>query len=225
MPFVRRALRDPASIGVLFVMKVNPQQSTVVFASVADISAYKQEHEVLFSMHSVFRIRTVKQMNENQRLFSVNLALTNNTDRELQKLTTKIREETFPYESGWNRLGSVLFKLGMPKQAECIYQAILHHTAGERNERVFYQQLGLRTQDLSESEKALAIQQQSLSSNHLHLAFTYNNISLVYASMCEYDKARSSIRNAVDIGSKSLSPNHPNLLKFKAIVDKINNRR
>jgi len=138
MPFVRRALRDPASIGVLFVMKVNPQQSTVVFASVADISAYKQEHEVLFSMHSVFRIRTVKQMNENQRLFSVDLALTNNTDRELQKLTTKIREETFPYESGWNRLGSVLFKLGMPKQAECIYQAILHHTAGERNERVFY---------------------------------------------------------------------------------------
>ena len=159
MTFARRALRNPASIGVLFVMKVNPQQSTVAFASVADISAYKQEHEVLFSMHSVFRIRTVKQMDEKQRLFSMDLALTNNTDRELQKLTTKIREETFPYESGWNRLGSVLFKLGMPKQAECIYQALLYRTVDKRNERIFYQQLGLHAQDLGESEKALLIQQ------------------------------------------------------------------
>ena len=225
MPFARRALRDPASIGVLFVMKVNRQQSTVAFASVADISAYKQEHEVLFSMHSVFRIRTVKQMDEKQRLFSMDLALTNNTDRELQKLTTKIREETFPYESGWNRLGSVLFKLGMPKQAECIYQALLYRTVDKRNERIFYQQLGLHAQDLGESEKALLIQQQSLPSNHPDVTSVYNNIGLVYDIMDEYDKARSSIRNAVDIGSKSLSPNHPNLLKFKANLDRTNNRR
>ena len=211
IPFARRALRNPALIGVLFVMDVDPKQSTVPFASVANIGAYKREQEVLFSMHSVFRIHTVKQIHENQRLFTVELALTNNTDRDLQKLTTKIREETFPNTNGWSRLGLVLLKLGMPKQAEYIFRVSLYREAGEQSAREFYQELGLCTENLGESEKALGIQQQSLPSNHPDLASTYNNIGNVYYSMGEYVKALSSHEQALAIKQQSLPSNHPDL--------------
>ena len=211
IPFARRALRNPASIGILFVMEVDPKHSTVPFASVANIGAYKRENEVLFSMHSVFRIHTVKQVQENQRLFTVELALTNTTDRDLQKLTTKIREETFPSESGWNRLGFVLFKLGMPKLAEYIFRVSLYREAGEQSAREFYQELGLYTETLAESEKTIVIQQQSLPSNHPDLASTYGNIGNVYSSMGEYAKALSSHEKALAIQQLSLPSNHPQL--------------
>ena len=47
-------------VGVLFVMMINPVQSTTPFASIMDVSFFgKKEGEVLFSMHTVFRIGNI----------------------------------------------------------------------------------------------------------------------------------------------------------------------
>ena len=66
---------------------------------------------------------------------------------------------------------------------------------------------------LSSYEKALAIKQQSLPSNHPDLGawVTYNNIGTVYENMADYTKARSFYERAVNIGQQSLPANHPNL--------------
>ena len=95
--FARSALADPDSVGILFVMTIDPSKSKTPFASINGISYFPEEDEVLFSMHSVFRIHDIKSMGENQRLIQVDLTLTGeNDDKDLRKLTDRIREETFP---------------------------------------------------------------------------------------------------------------------------------
>ncbi|CAF0871700.1 unnamed protein product [Adineta steineri] len=71
--FAQNARRNPDRVGVLFIIKINPGQSTTPFASIAGISDFEEEEEILFSMHSVFRIQDFKQIAENNRLYEVNL--------------------------------------------------------------------------------------------------------------------------------------------------------
>ena len=68
---------------------------------------------------------------------------------------------------------------------------------------------------LSFYEKALAIQQQSLPSNHPGLGFSYNNVANVYCMMIDYLKTCSFSERAVEIGKQSLLSNYPHLQKMK----------
>ncbi|CAF4187157.1 unnamed protein product, partial [Adineta steineri] len=75
--FAPQAATNPDLIGVLFVMSINPTYSITPFASVTDVSYFHTEDEVLFSMHTIFRIEDIKSMGENHHLYQVNLTLTN----------------------------------------------------------------------------------------------------------------------------------------------------
>ena len=44
-------------------------------------------------MHSVFRIRDIKSMDGNDRLYQVDLALTSDDDKDLRALTDRFDEE------------------------------------------------------------------------------------------------------------------------------------
>ena len=98
LDFAKRAATNPDLIGVFFVMKIDPAQSTTPFASIIDVGYFgDKEDEVLFSMHTVFRISdSITPMGENHRLFRVELTLTHDNDQEFRQLTDRIREETFP---------------------------------------------------------------------------------------------------------------------------------
>ncbi|CAF4577189.1 unnamed protein product, partial [Didymodactylos carnosus] len=52
---------------------------------------------------------------------------------------------------------------------------------------------------------------KSLPSNHPLLATTYNNIGLVHAEKCEYDKALENYESTLEIQLKSLPSNHSSL--------------
>jgi len=47
---------NPDCVGILFVLLIDPSKSTTPFASINDVSHFTEENEVLFSMHTVFRI-------------------------------------------------------------------------------------------------------------------------------------------------------------------------
>jgi hypothetical protein len=120
--FARCALRNPDMVGILFVMIIDPGKSTTPFASIADVSFYADaESEVLFSMNTVFRIDEIKPMAENHRLFQVDLTLTSDNDKDLRLLTDRTREETFPHERGWQRLGQLLNKMGQFAKSQQIH--------------------------------------------------------------------------------------------------------
>jgi tetratricopeptide (TPR) repeat protein len=219
LKFAQRTTTNADMVGVLFVMTINPDQSTTPFASVIDLSHYTgKEDEVLFSMHTVFRIGNITPMGENHRLFRVELTLTSDNDKDLRRLTDRIREETFPDSTGWYRLGQVLLHMGQPQRAQQVYEILLEQKTEEIAKAPIYNQLGwvkYQEGEYQEAirfyEKALAIQQQSLPPNHPSLAGSYGNIGNVYQNMGDYPKALSSYEKALVIQQQSLPPNHPDL--------------
>ena len=107
LDFARRTINTSELVGVLFVIQINPSISTTPFANVKDVSYYKGEDEILFSMHSIFRIGEIKQLDGNTRLWQVDLILTSDNDPQLHALTEHIRKETYPDLKGWKRLGEL----------------------------------------------------------------------------------------------------------------------
>ncbi|UJR35672.1 hypothetical protein I4U23_028422 [Adineta vaga] len=140
--YAQSAATNPDLMGIFFVMIIDPKQSKTAFASIRGLSAIPGEDEVLFSMNSVFRIHSINQMDENNKLFEVILKLTGDNDQDLGALTSYIREESFPDAEGWVRLGLVLIQLGQTKKAEEIYKMILDQTTNEDAKATIYHQIG-----------------------------------------------------------------------------------
>ncbi|CAF0891276.1 unnamed protein product [Adineta steineri] len=216
--FAPQATTNPDHVGILFVMSITPTHSTTPFASIADISYFHTEDEVLFSMHTIFRIEDIKSMDGNNHLYQVNLTLTSDNDQDLRTLTDQIRKEIFPDEEGWYRLGLLLIKMGQFTKAQEIYNVLLDQTTNESDKAPMYYQLGcIKSQQgeyqeaLSSHEKALIIRQQLLPSNHPHLGDSYNRIGIVYRNMGDYPKALSYYEKALGIRQQSLPSNHPDL--------------
>jgi tetratricopeptide (TPR) repeat protein len=217
--FARKAVEDSDSVAIFFIMKIDPSKSTTPFASINDVSYFKgKEDEVLFSMHTVFRIQDIKPMDEKHRPFQVDLTLTNDDDKDLRILSDRIRESSFPHETGWYRLGSVLFKMGESEKAQQVFQALLDQETDESEKAPIYNQLGLSMykqkdykQALTYYEKSLEIKQKTLPANHINLAHSYSNIGSVYVDLGDFSKALSSYEKALHIKQQSLPPNHADL--------------
>ena len=219
MDFAQRGSNNSDMVGILFVMTVDPAQSTTPFASINDVSYFgEEEDEVLFAMHSIFRIRDIRPMGGNGRLFRVELTLTSDNDKDLHVLTDRIREESFPEGGKWERLGVVLRKMGQPQKAQQVYEMLLEQETEERRKAPIYHQLGSMKDDQGEYqeaivfyEKCLEIYKRTLAPNDPDLANSYNNIGAVYANMGEDPKALSYFEKALAIRQQSLPSNHPSL--------------
>jgi len=205
---------------VLFVMKIQPDQSTIPFASIQQHNCDgSMDEKILFAMNSVFRIDGIQPTSDNPDTYIVNLTLTNNNDKDLQMLTDRIRQETCPNSSGWHRLGSVLCKMGQLENAEQIYKMLLKQQETDNIAKAsIYDQLGtIKTQQESYNEafqfyeESLKVRQQSLAPNHPDLATSYNNIADIYNRLSDYVQALSNYEKALAIRQQSFAPNHPDL--------------
>ncbi|CAF0901260.1 unnamed protein product [Adineta steineri] len=216
--YVRIASTEPDKVGILFIISIDPCIKSTPFACITAHSYYKaQEEEVLFSMHSVFRVGTIKQIDDNNQLYQVELQLTSDDDQQLRLLTDRIRVEAGG-DTGWKRLGSLLLKIGQFNKAEKLYNVLLQQTSDESEKAFYYNQLGLVHSSKGDYEKAichfeqgLEFDEKTLPLNHPYLATSYNNIGLVLKKMGEYSKALSYYEKALEIDEKILPSNHPDL--------------
>ncbi|CAF1167656.1 unnamed protein product [Adineta steineri] len=216
--FAPQDATNPDLIGILFVISINSTDLTTPFASLTDVSHFDDEDEVLFSMHTIFRIGDIKPTEENNHIYEVNLTLINDNDQDLRILTDHIRQETFPDSEGWYRLGLLLNKMGQFNKAQEVYEILRDQTTDENDKEHIYHLLGITKDSQGEHqealtyfEKSLAIQQKTLSSNHPDFAISYNSIGLVYRKMGDYPKALSYHKKNLAILQKSVSSNHPDL--------------
>jgi tetratricopeptide (TPR) repeat protein len=223
--FAQRTIATSNLMGIVFVMKIDPSISATPFAKIRDVSAYETEEEILFSMHSIFRIGQIKQLDENNRLWQVELTLTSDNDPQLLALTEYISNE-ITGSTEWDRLGHLMIRLGQFNKAEELYEILLKQTTDEGKQAYLYYMLGMIKKDQGEYaeaiefvEKALEIYQKTLPPNHLNFANSYNNIGQVYDNMGEYSKALSYYERALVILQRSVPANHPNLLTVRKSIE------
>ena len=110
----------PGMVGILFRIDVDTSITSTPFTYLGELSQHPDEEEVLFSMHSVFRIGKMRKIQE--RLWEVNLTLTSDTDPDLMCLTEHLRE-TFTTSNKWIQLCHLLMGLGMLQKAVQIYES------------------------------------------------------------------------------------------------------
>ncbi|CAF1233102.1 unnamed protein product [Adineta steineri] len=204
-------------VGILFIMSIDPRIKSVPFASITEESSFKEEDEILFSMHTIFRVGAIEPMDNENKLYQVELQLTSDDDQQLRLLTDRIRKEVGG-RTGWERLGDLLLIIGQFNKAKELYNVLLEQTSDVSEKQYYYNQQGYIHSKEGDYEKAiwyyeqrLEIQRKTLPSNHPALGVTYDNIGSVYDKLGEYSKALSYHEKALAIDEKSLPSNHPNL--------------
>ncbi|CAF1385802.1 unnamed protein product [Adineta steineri] len=220
LQFARSALQKPDFVGLLFIINIDPKKSSTPFALLGNVSYYQDvEQEVLFSMHTVFRIGEIQQLeHSNQHLWQVNLILTNDHDPKLLALTKSMREATTG-ATGWYRLGQLLLTLNALDKAEQLYMTLIERTSGDNHKQGhIYHMLGMIKNNqgdypaaVSFLEKSLKIQERIFPRDDLNLASTYNNIGSVYDQLRQYSEALSFQQKALTIRQRLLPSNHPDL--------------
>ncbi|CAF3955026.1 unnamed protein product [Rotaria sp. Silwood1] len=212
--------KDKDTVGVLFIMTINPSKVSAFstpFALINDYSSFSQEKEVLFSMHPVFCVGEIKQAVNNNRLWEVQLTLTDNNDPQLSTITRRIRGETRG-STGWDRMGQLMLKMGHLNQAEELYNDLLKNSSSDSDRGHIYHMLGYLKNDQEQCkeaasfyEKSLEIYRKTLPEDHPSLANTYNKIGRAYNNTGDCSKALEFYENALKIREKALPPNHPDL--------------
>ncbi|CAM4831213.1 unnamed protein product [Rotaria magnacalcarata] len=151
-------MRNPDIVGVMFIMTIDPSKistSITPFAMIDKHSALPREQEILFTMHSVFRIVEITQTPSNSRLWEVQLTITDESDPQLSTLTNRIKEEISG--RGWYRMGQFMLKVGHFDQAEELYNELLKGASDDSDRAFIYHQLGCVRKDRGEYREAARI--------------------------------------------------------------------
>ena len=208
---------DYTAVGIFFEINIDTNISTTPFANIKELSFIKNENEVLFSMHTVFRVRDVKSIEENNRIWQVDLDSTADDDEMLAKLTDYMRVETRG-SNGWYRLGRLLIKLGQFRKAEQLYSTLLESELSDEKKASLYQLLGHTkyfqgeyNEAIDYHEKALDIFMRIRPSNDLITATAYGYIGLIYDNVGQYQKALAFLETSLEILQKILPKDHSNL--------------
>ncbi|CAF4256765.1 unnamed protein product, partial [Rotaria sordida] len=207
-----------SKIAVLFIMTIDPSVKSAPYARISEFSEYPEEKEILFSTHSVFRVRQIQEKKERgMDIQQVNLTLTSEkNDKELSELTESVRDDI--KRNGWGRMGCLLWKMQQNDKAEEIYNLLLQQATSDEDKAYCYNQLGLIKDDQGDYQQALDFYDKSIEIERIilpgddpDLAISYNNISQVYKNMGDYSKALEFHEKAHEIREKALPSNHPDL--------------
>jgi tetratricopeptide (TPR) repeat protein len=145
--FAEKALNKPEKVAILFEMKIDPSISSVPYASLDKLSYFQEnEKEILFSMHTVFRIDGMKPMdNDNKsRFWHVHLTLTDADDEQLRQLTEHMRMDLSVFlvselrinmDPTW-RLSKLLVNMGEYDKAVITYNMILDKATRDNDSKL-----------------------------------------------------------------------------------------
>ncbi|CAF3710860.1 unnamed protein product, partial [Didymodactylos carnosus] len=208
---------SPILESILFEIQINTSDDTKPYANIKELSVMHDEDEVLFSIGTIFRIKSVEQATDTG-IWSVKLLLKSQSDEQLQVLSEQIRKETHG-SSSLHTLGHLLREMGEYAKAERYLRRLINDTLPNNPVMgTFYNTIGLlhsdqgeHTQALKHYEQALEIQLKTLGPNHPNVATTYSNIGAVHNDQGEYSQALKYFQQTLEIELKTLEPNHPSV--------------
>ncbi|CAF0789408.1 unnamed protein product [Adineta ricciae] len=223
-----------SNVGVLFEMHIDPSVQDIPIVNIERIPYLQTgfcEHELLFSMGSVFRIVEIAQENDYYR---VKLTLSENMDEQLAAYTSVTRQQI-----GFTHCFLSLLRL-MNQLSDYTYLDRFSQIL--RNDRMLnsnilvsasiYQFFGLiylnreqLKESLEHSEKALEVYLTYLPANHQNLTPVYNNIGCVYLARSNYEKALEYQQLALDCQICSDQPELSSIIIYTNNVGKIYSRQ
>ena len=203
LEFAQRALANNDNVGVLFTMTVDPKVTSTSFAQIQQQSAIPTEAEILFSMHTVFRISSITQIDESERLFEVQLVLTSDDDKQLRILAQRFDEEIHECR-GWDYIGRLLIQVGSWRRliqvrslakAEELYTILTSQSLSEEELATYIGYIHCQLGDIKDGqgeygealvfhEKSLAMRKKTLPANYSDLATSYVCTSYFVSVMC-----------------------------------------
>ncbi|CAF2930213.1 unnamed protein product [Rotaria sp. Silwood2] len=210
-------------VGILFVMAIEPElcrKLKIHYADISEVDACgKDEAEILFTTHTIFRIDHIEALPEADRLYEIQITLIADQDNDFSKLTVSMRDEAHSKASpGWSLFGYILLQIDEVRKAAHLYEILLDKATGHKqlSEYNFFLGwanwlIGKYSTALEYYEESLKIREKNLTKNCPDIALCYNNIGLVYYSVGTYSKALSSYERALEIQKLVLPPNHPDL--------------
>ncbi|CAM4818108.1 unnamed protein product [Rotaria magnacalcarata] len=210
--FIKRAVnKNEQRIGVLFIITINLSKvsgATTPFALIEKYSSIPREREILFSMHTVFRVDKIKKTVGNSRIWKVHLTLTDTNDPELAALTSRIREELCG-STPLQRLGHLMIKVGDFNQAEEFYNELLEKASNDSDRAHIYHPIGSVRKHQGQYKEAslffknsLKIQQKVLPEDHITFMSSYNEWGMLYNDMGDYSRALQFHEKCVEIAKK-----------------------
>ena len=203
------------SLGILFEMEINPSILSSTFLSLDSLSQFEQEREILFLMHSVFRIIDCNELED--RLWKVNLTLTDDSDQELNRLIQCLRDE-IREESGWDRMAMLMQRLGKFDRALEIYGAKLEASVDDDKESLeiaravtaissakSYLEMGKDQDAITNLEETLEIFQRYLSPDAPIFSVIHICLALAEQRTGNYAPALSNLMKGQEISQGSPS--------------------
>jgi tetratricopeptide (TPR) repeat protein len=217
--FIKRKLEgEKNKIGVLFIITIDLSVESALYARIAEFSEYTDEKEILFSTHTVFRVRQIREIHEHGiNIQQVKLTLVSEKDdKELNDLTESMRHSIIG--TGWQPKGCLFREMQENENVDQICTMLLEQATDDTYRSYCYNQLGFirllqeqYTEALEFYQKTLHIQEQTLSENDPSLATSYNNIAEVYLDMRDYSKALEFYKKARKIWEIAAPPDHRDL--------------
>ena len=208
--FARKSSTRDNVVGILFVLTVDPTLRSAVFADIDKESFFQRENEMLFSMHTVFRIGDAVELDKGRRLFEAQLTLTRDEDGELRRVTDLMAKGN-EAQAGWERLAQVLLTMSQVNKAEELYKILLEQRPDERKCAIYYHSLGqienqrgAYSQALQYHRSSFNIMENIFPPNNPAFTYSYNKIGKVYNTMGDYSQALLFSERALDIAEKSL---------------------
>lgn len=199
-------------IGIVFQMNIDCKVHSVPYTSTKIDGCFgNAEEEILFSMHTIFRIGDMQEVED--RLWEVQLNLTDENDSELLQLTNCVRNEIGRGDE-WGRLGNLYMRMGEFERAEEMYKISLNATSNNDYKSVATRlhQLGSANAQHGKYETALSFYQRSLDIEEkyptfdwLRITLTYNDMSIVYESIADYENALTFSKKSLEIAEQHLS--------------------
>ncbi|CAF3492849.1 unnamed protein product [Rotaria socialis] len=205
------------------------KKSLSPFASLRNVSCYPNENEILFSMHTIFRIKNVHEIDE--RLWQIDLDFTNDQDQQLNILLEQLRSEIYvPGVFNVDKVGKLCLKMGDYDGALEVYNTLLPMFP---ENLVFlcyvHNHLGLTYQHLDQIDQALMHYEKSIEirrswgdeeNNDRYSLVTYANLSTLYAEKgdlvrarlnCKLEESIETYRKVIALRLEYLPSNHPEL--------------
>ncbi|CAF0815761.1 unnamed protein product [Adineta steineri] len=201
------AQKNNTEITVVFSIKIESNQPSSPYALL-------QNNSILFSMHCIFRIVHIQQIED--YLWKIDLLLTDSHDKQIINLTNLLRYET-QESMNWFKLPQFISSIHDYEHAKDVYFSLLEYFISENDilkVGYIYNELGILydqtcnyTLALSYYEKAIEIQQKYLPLNHRSLSISYNNMGEVQRQMGDYLNALSTHKKTLYMKQKILPEN------------------